>query len=287
MAAPVTSEGSQFPRTTFLEPAICRPRQGAPPPPLSLRPIWRNEDPQEHIKALSVDLTPFENDSFEGRGYSSSFLRSSAGHHSNHQCLPPPLTEPSPPRPYLGFGSVSSYPEPHEYYPTPPGPQDSSGSGSPTFPLRPSDNWSVTRTPSLSGSQDSFWGTTHSALAELPELSHRRSYSTINSDVVSTPVRETGSQISPVSPDSPWDRQCIQVPSPHRDQHDPSPTPPAPTAPWISESGAGTPKTRHHIYAARLRTSQACEKCRIRKAKVCGILDRACCFLVSRNDCVV
>ncbi|KAF9650511.1 hypothetical protein BDM02DRAFT_3185353 [Thelephora ganbajun] len=268
MAAPITSEVSRFSRTTFLEPAICRPMQGIAPPHLNLRPIWRNEDPQGYIKVPSLDQTLFEGDSFGGRSYSSSFLRSSARHHSNHQCLSTPLTESPPPHPYPGFGSMPSYLEPPQFYPISTNPHTSSGS--PTFPLRPSDNWSLTRTPSLSSSQDSFWTTSHGVLAGLPELSHRRSYSTISSDAVSTPARETDSQISPVSSESPWDRQCIEVPSSHRGQHDPSPTPQTPIAPWINENGDDASRARQPIYTARMRTSQACQKCRSRKAKCDG-----------------
>ena len=274
MTAPITSETSQFSRTTFLEPAICRPRQGIAPSHFNLRPTWRNEDSQEHIKAPSVDPTLFEGNSFGGRGYSSSFLRSSAGHHSGHQCLPPPLTEPPSPRPYLGFGSMPSYPEPPQYYLTSADPHTSSGS--PTFPLRPSEDWSLTRTSSLSSSQDSFWGTSRNMLAGLPEISHRRSYSTISSDAASTPARETDSQISPVSCESTWDRQCIEVPSPHSGQHDLSPTSRAPIAPWVNENSDGASRARQPVYTARMRTSQACQKCRNRKAKVCSIFDEAC-----------
>jgi len=274
MAAPVTSEASQFPRTTLLEPAICRPRQGIAPPHLNLRPVWRNEDLQGYTKDPSIDSTLFEGDSFSGRVYSSSFLRSSAGHHSNHQCLPPPLTEPPSPRPYLGFGSMPTYPETPQYYLTPTDPHTSSGS--PTFPLRPSEDWSFSRTPSLSNSQDSLWGSSHNVLTALPELSHRRSYSTISSDAASTPAREVDHQISPVSSESPWDRQYIEVPSTHRRQHDPSPTSRAPIAPWINENGEDAPRTRQPVYTARMRTSQACQKCRRRKAKVCSTLDKPC-----------
>jgi hypothetical protein len=272
MTAPITSEASQYSRTTFLEPSICRPRHGIAPPHLNPRPIWRNADPQEHIEVPSVDPTLFESDSFSGRSYSSSFLRSSAGHHSSQQCLPP-LAEPPSPRPYLGFGSMPSYPEPSQYYLTPTDPHTSSNS--PTFPLRPSDDWSLTRTPSLPGSQEPFWSSTHSVLAGLPELSHRRSYSTISSDAASPPTRETDSQISPVSSESSWDRQCIEVPSPHRGQHDPSPSPRTPVAPWFNENGDGASRARQPAYTARMRTSQACQKCRSRKAKVRDILDQA------------
>lgn len=274
MTAPITSEAPQLSHTTFLEPAICGQRQGIAPPHLNLRPIWRNEDPQEHIKVPSVDPTLFDGDSFDGRSYSSSFLRSSAVHHSSHQCLPPPLTEPPSPRPYLGFGSMPSYSEPPQYYLASADPH--TASGSPTFPLRPSNDWSLTRTPSLSNSQDSFWGPSHNALAGLPELSHRRSYSTISSDTVSTPARETESQISPVSSGSPWDRQWVEVPSPHRGQHDPSPAPRAHIAPRIKENGNSASQPRQPAYTARMRTSQACQKCRSRKAKVCGIFGEAC-----------
>ena len=274
MTAPVTSDASQFSHTTFLEPAICRPRQGIAPPHLDLRPIWRNEDPRDHIKVPSANSTLFEGDSFGGRNYSSSFLRSSAGLHSNNQRLPPPLTEPPSPRRYLGFDSVSSYPEPPQYYLTSTDPRTSSGS--PTFPLRPSDDWSLTRTSSLSSSQDSLWGTSHSVLAGLPELSHRRSYSTISTDAVSTPARETDSQTSPASSEPSWDRQCIEVPPPYRGQHDPSPVPRAPIVPWISENSGGTSRARQPTYTSRMRTSQACQKCRTRKAKVCSIFRRAC-----------
>ena len=276
MAAPITSEASQYSRTTFLEPAICRPRQAIAPYHLNLRPTWRHEDPREHIKVPSVDPVLFENDSFSGRGYSNSFLRSSANHHSNQQCLPPPLTEPPSPRPYLGFGLIPSYPEPHQYHLTAGEPHTSSGS--PTFPLRPSDDWSLARTPSIPSSQESFWGPNHNVLAGLPELSHRRSYSTLSSDAASTPAREADSQISPVSSESPWDRQCIEVSSPHRGQHDPSPTSQTPIAPSFNENGDGTSRTRPSVYTARMRTSQACQKCRSRKAKVCSALHQACCF---------
>ena len=266
MTAPGTSEAS-LSHTTFLEPAICRPRQAAPPH-LNLRPIWRNDDPREHIKGTSVDPTLFDGDPFVGRSYSSSFLRSSAGH---RQSLPPPLTEPPSPRPYLGFGSVPSYLEPPQYYLTSTNPHTSSGS--PTFPLRPSDDWSLTRTSSLTSSQDSFWGPNHGVLAGLPELSHRRSYSTISSDAVSTPARETDSQISPVSPESPWNQQCVEVPPPHRGHHVPSPTPRAPITPRANEGGDSASRPRQPIYPARIRTSQACNNCRTRKAKVCSISD--------------
>lgn len=239
------------------------------PSHLNLPPIWHNGDSQDHIKVPSLDPTLFEGDSFGSRSYSSSFLRSSADHHSNHQCLPAPLTESTPPRSYLGFSSMPSYPEP-QYFLTSTDPHASSGS--PTFPLRPSSDWSLTRTSSFSSSQDSFWSPNHNVLAGLPELSHRRSYSTISSDAVSTPARETDSQISPVSSESPWDRQCIEVPSPRRDQHDPSPTPRTPIAPWVNENGEGASRARQPIYTARMRTSQACQKCRTRKAKVCRYL---------------
>jgi hypothetical protein len=275
MTTPITSEASQFSHTTFLEPAICRPRHGIALPHLDLRPIWRDEDPQEHIKVpgTSVDPTLFEGDSFGGRSYSSSFLRSSADLHSNGQSLPPPLTEPPSPRRYLGFDSVPSYPEPPQYYLSSTEPHTSSGS--PTFPLRPSDDWSLTRTSSLSSSHDSLWPS-HGALNGLPELSHRRSYSTISTDAVSTPNRETDSQTSPASSESPWDRQCIEIPPPYRGQHGPSPALRAPIAPWINENSDGTSRARQPTYTARMRTSQACEKCRARKAKVCSILHTAC-----------
>ena len=274
MTAPITSGVSQFSRTTFLEPAVCRPRQGIASSHLNLPPLWRSEDPQDHIKVPSLDPILFEADSFGNRSYSSSFLRSSAGHHSNHQCLPTPLTESPSQRPYLGFGSMQSYPEHPQYYLTSTDPQASSGS--PSFPLRPSDDWSLTRTSSLSSSQDSFWSPSHSALAGFPELSHKRSYSTMSSDAVSTPARETDSQISPVPSESPWDRLSIEVPSPRRDQHDPSPTPSTPTVPWINENGEGTSRACQPVYTARLRTSQACQKCRTRKAKVCNIFHEVC-----------
>lgn len=263
MTAPITSDPSQFSRTTFLQPAMCRPRQGIAAPDSNLRPIWNHENSQEHIKVPSLDPTLFEGDSFGSRSYSNSFLRSSAGHHSNHQCLSTPLVG-SPPRQYLGYDSTPSYPEPPQYYLTSTDPHNSSGS--PTFPLRPSNDWSLTRTPSLSSTQDSFWTPNHSVLTNLPELSHRRSYSTISSDVVSTPTQETDSQISPVSSESPWDKQCVEVPSPHRD---PSPAPQTPIAPWTNGSRDGTSRALQPIYTARMRTSQACQKCRSRKAKVC------------------
>lgn len=282
MTAPITSETSQYSHTTFLEPAICRPRQNIPPPHLNLRPPWHNGDPREDIKVPSVDPALFEYDSFGGRSYSSSFLRSSAGHHPSQQCFPPPLTEPPSPRPHLGFGLIPSYPEPPQYHLTPGDPHTSSGS--PTFPLRTSDNWSLARASSLPGSQESFWGPNHSVLAGLPELSHRRSYSTLSSDAASTPARETDSQISPVSSESPWDRQCIEVPSPHHGQHDPSPTSRAPIAPWLDENGDGASRTRQPVYTARMRTSQACQKCRSRKAKVCSIINQAHRFRVQQND---
>lgn len=265
MTAPITPEVPQFSRTTFLDPEICRPRQGVAPSHLNLRP-WRNEESQGPIKAPSLDPTLFESDSFSGRSYSSSFLRSSAGHYSSHQCLPPPLTESPSARPYLGFDSMPSYSEAPQYYLT--STHTHTASGSPTFPLRPSDDWSLTRTSSLSSSQDSFWSPNHNVLTGLPELSHRRSYSTISSDAVSTPTRETDSQISPVSSESPWDSQPIQIPSPH----DPSPTSRTPTAPWIGENDDGASRTRQPVYTARMRTSQACQKCRSRKAKVWIIL---------------
>lgn len=266
MTAPITSEVPQFSRTTFLDPEICRPRQCVAPSHLNLRP-WRNEDSQAPIKVPSLDPVVFESDSFSGRSYSSSFLRSSAGHYSSPQCLPPPLTESPSPRPYLGFDSMPSYPEQSQYYLAPTHPQTSSGS--PTFPLRPSEDWSFTRTSSLSSSQDSFWAPNHSSLAGLPELSHRRSYSTISSDAVSTPTRETDFQISPVSSESPWDRQPVEDPSPH----DSPPTPRTPIAPWINESDDSASRARQPVYTARMRTSQACQKCRSRKAKVCNISD--------------
>lgn len=274
MTAPITSETSQFSHTTFLEPAICRPRQGIAHPPLNPRPIWRNEDPQEHNKVPSVGPTLFEGDSFSSRSYSSSFLRSSAGHHSNNQCLPPPLTEPSSPRPYLEFGSMQPYTETPQYYLTSTNPHTSSSS--PTFPLRPSDDWSLTRTPSFSSSQDSFWGPSHSVLSGVSGLSHRRSYSTISSDAVSTPTRETDSQISPVASEPPWDQLCIEIPSPHRSQHDSLPTPRAPIAPWINENVDCASPARPPVSTARLRATQACQKCRIRKAKVGDIFNKAC-----------
>jgi hypothetical protein len=272
MSAPITSGASQFSRTTLLEPAICRPRQGIAPSHLNLPPIWRSEDSQDHIKVPSLDPVLFETDSFGNRSYSSSFLRSSASHHANHQCLPTPLNESPSQRPYLAFGSMQSYPEPPQYYLTSTDPHASSGS--PTFPLRPSEDWSFARTSSLSISQDSFWSPTHSVLAGVPELSHKRSYSTMSSDAVSTPAREADSQISPVPSESPWDRQSIEVPSPRRDQHDHSPTPPAPIVPWINENGEGASRVRQPVYTARMRTSQACQKCRTRKAKVCDISSR-------------
>lgn len=270
MAAPITSEASQFSHTTFLEPAICRPRQGIAPPPLNPRPIWHNEDPQEHIKVPSVGPPLFEGDYFVGRSYSSSFLRSSADHHSNNQCLPPP-TEPSPPPPYLEFGSMQPYAETPQYYPTSTNLHTSSGS--PTFPLRPSDDWSLPRTPSLSSSQGSFWGPSHNVLAGVSELSHRRSYSTISSDAVSTPTLEPDSQISPVSSDAPWDR-LIEVPALHRAQHVPSPKSRTPIAPWINENVDGASLARLPVHTPRLRATQACQKCRMRKAKVCSVLIR-------------
>lgn len=276
MTSPITSEASQFSHTTFLEPAICRQRQGISPPRLDLRPIWRDGDPQEHIKVSPVDPSPFGGDSFGGHSYSSSFLRSSASLHPNHQSLPPPLTEPPSPRRYLGLSSMPSYPEPSQYYLTSTDPHTSSGS--PTFPLRPSDDWSLPRAPSLSSSQDSFWGQNPNVLSELPGLTHRRSFSTISSDAVATPAREIDSHISPGSSEPPWDRQSIELPSPHRGQHDPSPTSRAPIAPWTNENGDGASRARQPIYTARMRTSQACEKCRSRKAKVCRIFDGPCGF---------
>ena len=278
MTAPITSEASQFSHTTFLEPAICRPRQGIAPPHLDPRPTWRNEDPQEHIKVPFINPTLFEGDSFSSRSYSSSFLRSSAGLHSNNQCLPPPLTEPPSPRRYLGFDSMSPYSESPQYYLT--STDSHPSSGSPTFPLRPSDDWSFTRNSSLSSSQDSFWGSSHSALAGPLELSHRRSYSTISTDAVSTPVGEIDSQTSPASSESPWDRQCIEVPPPYRGQHDPSPAPQTSIAPWVDENGGGASRARQPAYTARMRTSQACQKCRTRKAKVCSVFYTACCVQV-------
>ena len=275
MTAPIASEASQYSRTTFLEPAICRPRHGFAPPHFNPRPIWRNMDAQEHIKVPSVDPTIFESDSFGGRSYSDSFLRSSASHHPSQQCLPPPLTESPSPRPYLGFGSMPSYPEPPQYYLTSTDPHPSSDS--PTFPLRPSDDWSLARTPSLSNSQDSFWGSNHSVLAGLPELSHRRSYSTISSDAVSTPTREADTQISPASSESSWDRQCVKAPSPYRGQHVPSPGPRALAVIWPQKNDNGASRTRQPAYTARMRTSQACQKCRSRKAKVCAF-DQVFCF---------
>ena len=221
----------------------------------------------------SVNPTLFEGDSFGSRSYSSSFLRSSAGLHSNNQCLPPPLTEPPSPRRYLEFDSVASYPESSQYYLTSTAPHTSPGS--PTFPLRPSDDWSFTRTSSLSSSQDSLWGPSHSVLAGVPGLSHRRSYSTISTDAVSIPARETDSQTSPPLSESPWDRQSIEIPPPYRGQHDPSPAPRAPIAPWINESSDSASRTRQPTYTARMRTSQACQKCRLRKAKVWIIFHKA------------
>jgi hypothetical protein len=275
MTAPSASQVSQFSRTTFLEPTICRPRQlGIAPSHQNLPPTWHSGDPQNYIKVPSLDPTLFEGDSFNGRSYSSSFLRSSAGHHSNHGCLSNPLPGSPSPRPYLGFGSMSSYPEHPQYYLTSMNPQNSSDS--PTFPLRPSEDWSLTRTTSLSGSQDSFWSPNHNVLTGLPAISHERSYSTMSSDAASTPTRETDSQISPASSESPWDRQCIEIPSPHRDQHVPSPTPRTPIAPWVNESSDNASRVRQPIYPARMRTSQACQKCRTRKAKVCRVFDEAC-----------
>ena len=276
MAAPITSEASQYSRTTFLEPAICRPKRSTAPSHSNPRPAWHDEDLQEHIKVPSVDPTLFGSDSSSSRGYSNSFLRSSADHHSNQQCLPPPLTEPQSPRPYFEFGLIPSYAEPPQYHLTSRDPHTSNDS--PTFPLRPSDDWSLARTPSLQGSQEPFWGQSRNALAGLPELSHRRSYSTISSDAASTPARETDSQLSPVSPESHWDRQCIEVPSPHGGQHDPSPTPRTTVAPWFNENGNGASRARQPAYTARMRTSQACQKCRSRKAKVRGVLVQTCCF---------
>lgn len=273
MEAPITSEASQYSRTTFLEPAMCRPKRGVSPPHLNLRPIWHPENPQEHIKVPSVDPTLFGSDLSGSRGYSNSFLRSSADHHSSQHCLPPPLTEPPSPRPYLGFGLTPAYPEAPPYHLTSRDPHTSTNS--PTFPLRPQDHWSLARTPSLQGPQEPFWGHSRNALAELPELSHRRSYSTISSDAASTPTREADSQISPVLSESPWDRQCIEVPSPHGGQHDPSPTPRTAIAPWFNGDGGGTTRPRQPTYTARMRTSQACQKCRSRKAKVCSTLDYA------------
>ena len=266
MTAPLTSEVSQFSRTTFLEPTICRPRQGIAPSHLNLPHIWHQEDPQDHIKVPSLDPTLFEADSFGSRGYSSSFLRSSAGD-SNQHCLPTPLTESPPPRQYLGFGSMPSYSDHPQYFLTSTASHNSSNSQ--TFPPRPSDDWSLTRASSLSSSLDSFWSPNHSALSGPPELSHRRSYSIISSDAVSTPARETDSITSPVSPRSPWNRQCIEIPSSHRDNNEASP---APTSPWVNENGDGASQVRQPVYTARMRTPQACEQCRKRKAKVCQSL---------------
>lgn len=257
MAAPITSEASQYSRTTFLEPAICRPK----PPHSNPRPIWHDEDLPEHIKVPSVDPALFGSDSSGSRGYSNSFLRSSADDHSSRHTLPPPLTEPPSPRPYFEFGLVPSYSESPQYHLSSRDPHTSN------FPLRQQDDWSLTRTPTLQGSQEPFWGQSRNALAGLPELSHRRSYSTISSDAVSTPARETDPQISPISPES-WERQCIEVRSPHSGQHPPSPTPRTTIAPWFSESSDGTSRAHQPTYAARMRTSQACQKCRSRKAKV-------------------
>lgn len=262
MTAPITSEVAQFTRTTLIDPEVCQPRQCVAPPHLNLRP-WRNEDPQEPIKVPSLDPTLFESDSLSGRSYSSSFLRSSAGNYSSHQCLPPPLAESPPPRPYLGFDSMPSYSEPSQYYLASTHPHTTSGS--PTFPLRPSDDWSLARAPPLSNSQDSFWAPSHNILTGLPELSHRRSYSTISSDAVHTPTRETDSQISPVSSESPWDQQSVEVPSPR----DSPPTSRTRIAPWVNENDDGASRAPQPVYTARMRTSQACQKCRSRKAKVC------------------
>lgn len=274
MTAPITSGTSQYSRTTFLEPAICRPRQDIAPSHLNLRPIWRNEDPQEQIELPPVHPILFESDSFGGRGYSSSFLRSSADHQPSQQCLPPPLAESPSPRPYLGFGLIPSYPEPHQYHLTSKDPHVSSDS--PTFPLRPSSgDWSLARTPSIPSSQESFWGPSRNVLAGLPELSHRRSYSTISSDAVSTPTQDTDCQIPPASPGSSWDRQCIEVPTPHYNQHNPSPKSRAPIAPRPNGNGDGASRARQPTYTARMRTSQACQGCRSRKAKVCSILDHS------------
>ena len=269
MTAPITSGVQQFSRTTFLDPEICRPRQTVAPSHLNLRP-WGKEDSQGPIKAPSLDPTLFETDSFNGRSYSSSFLRSSAGNYSSHQCLPPPpLAESPSTRPYLGFDSIPSYSEQSQYYLTSTNPHASTGS--PTFPLRQSDGWSLTRTPSFSSSHDSFWAPNNNILTGLPELSHRRSYSTISSDAVSTPTRETDSQISPVSSESHWDRQPIEVPSPH----DSPPTSRTPITPWVNENDDGATRTRQPVYAARMRTSQACQKCRSRKAKVGHLLNKS------------
>jgi len=271
MATPITSEPSQYSHTTFLEPAICRPKRGVAPP--HSRPIWHHEDPQEHIKVPSVDPTLFGSDSSGSRGYSNSFLRSSADDHSSQHCLPPPLTERLSPRPYFEFGLTPAYPEPPQYHITSRDPHTSANS--PTFPLRPPEDWSLTRTPSLHGPQEPFWGHSRNALAELPELSHRRSYSTISSDAASTPTREADSQISPVSPESPWDRQCIEVSSPYGGQHDPSTTPRTAITPWPNENGDGITRPRQPTFTTRMRTSQACQKCRSRKAKVCNALVHA------------
>lgn len=271
MVAPVASETSQYSRTTFLEPAICLPRQGTIPPHSNPRPTWRNEDSQQHVEIPPVDSTLSGRDSFDGRGYSSSFLRSSAGHHSNQQCLPPPLTEPPSPRPYFGVSLMPSYPEPPQYHLGPRDPHISSDS--PTFPLRPLDDWSLARTSSLPGPQELVWGRSHGALTGPPGLSHKRSYSTISSDAASTPARETDSQVSLISPESPWDQPYIEVPSPHGGQRNHSPAPRAPTAPWFGEDHGGASRTRQPIYSARKRVAQACQPCRLRKVRVCSIRD--------------
>lgn len=274
MTAPITSEASQFSRTTFIEPAICRPRQGTERLPLDITPIWSHGDSQQRIKLSPVDPTSFEGNSFSARGYSSSFLRSSANHHTGQPRPLPPLTEPPSPRRYIGFGSFPQYSEPPQYYLPSAGP--TTASGSPTFPLRPSDDWSLARTSSFSSSPDSVWGPNQAVLAGSPEISYRRSYS-IGSDVTSTPAREPDSLISPAVSEPSWDRQFVDVPSPHNHPRVPSPVTRQPAvAPWTNGNADSASRARPPVQTGRIRTSQACQTCRTRKAKVRSVFDKVC-----------
>ena len=274
MAAPITPEASQFSRTTFIEPAICRPKQGAARPPLDIPPIWSHSDSQERIKVSPADPAPFEGNSFSGRSYSNSFLRSSANHHTSQPRLPPPLAESPSSRRYLGFGSFPQYPESPQYYL--PSADPHTASGSPTFPLRPSDDWWLTRASPLSSSQDSVWGQNHSVLAGSPEISYRRGYS-ISSDVTSTPVRESDPHIPPAVSEPSWDRQFVDLPSPRHVPQVPPPITHRPAAtPWTIGSGDTASRVRQPAFTARIRTSHACEMCRHRKSKVCSRSNKVC-----------
>jgi len=174
--------------TTSTTSSLCAANHQPHPvfPPLHISPLFflcntfhsithppactHTENMAQYTKDLSIDSTFFEGDSFSGRSHSSSSLRPSAGHHSNHQCFPPPLTELPSPHSYLGFGSTPSYPETPQYYLTSTDPHTSSSS--PTFPLRLPEDWSLARTHSLQNPRDSHWGPSHNTLTGLPELLH-------------------------------------------------------------------------------------------------------------------